>query len=272
MSRSQPAITNPAQHFFTWSGSKGQLEWYNKEKQERIPVKMPFTFMVLDELATIAGFCEPDESSFWANEVRSVVREELTVKTAKGTKEVGLYSKLTDVRSKGAKYAKSIYIAHKVGDDYVLGNIKASGAALTAWIELGQKNVVGNGTVTLTDKVEAKKGTNTYFVPVFEYRSSTDEEDGAAIKLDKQLQVYLSHYLSAAKEETHEPAWPSEVAADKPAKPDMSDPANQPFIAARNRSASKADNVADDQAVQSYQDSVDASYEEPTFDPNDIPF
>lgn len=199
MSRSNPTPTNPAQHFFTWSGSKGQLEWYNKEKQMRVPVKIPFEFMVLDELATITGFCEQDTSSYWSNEVRNVTREELTVKTSRGTKQVGLYKDLADVRSKGAKYAKSIYIAHKIGDDYVIGNLKASGAALTAWIEFGNTCVPQNGKTRLTGSIEGKKGTNTYLIPVFEYDHISKKENDIALELDRDLQVYLSQYLSASQ-------------------------------------------------------------------------
>lgn len=200
MSRSNPTPTNPSQHFFSWSGSKGRLEWYDKEKQERIPVKIPFEFMVLDELATITGFNEQDSSSYWSNEVRSVAKEELNVKTSRGTKQVGLYKDLADIRGKGAKYAKSIYIAHKDGSgNYVIGNIKASGAALTAWIELGNKYVVGNGTVSLVGSTEGKKGATVYKIPTFEYRSSTEEENKLAIDLDKELQLYLSQYLASAQ-------------------------------------------------------------------------
>jgi hypothetical protein len=204
MSRSNPTPTNPAQHFFTWSGSKGQLEFYDKEKQERVKVPLPFEFMVLDELNTITGFCEQDSSSYWSNEVRSTTRDELIVKTSRGTKQVGLYKDLTDVRSKGAKYAKSIYIAHKnKAGEYIIGNIKASGAALTAWIELSSKYITQNGKIRLTGSIEGKKGATTYQIPTFEYDHIDSDENKIAIELDKELQVYLSQYLSAPKFDEH---------------------------------------------------------------------
>lgn len=202
MSRSQPALTNPAQHFFTWSGSKGQLEFYDKEKQERIKVPLPFEFLVLDELATITGFSEQDKSSYWSNEVKSL-KDEFTVKTSGGTKQIGLYQNLADVRAKGAKYAKSIYIAHKnKAGEYIIGNLKASGAALTAWIELGSKQILQNGKVTVTGSTEGKKGTTVYQIPNFEWTHSDNEEDTAAIELDKELQIYLSQYLAANQSES----------------------------------------------------------------------
>ena len=113
---------------------------------------------MLDELATITGFCEPAKSSYWSNEVRSVANEEFTVKTSNGTMEVGLYRNLTDVRSKGAKYAKSIYVSFNENGNWRMGNIKASGAALTAWIEFGKKHQVMGGRCSITGSEKAKKG------------------------------------------------------------------------------------------------------------------
>lgn len=199
MSRSNPIPTNPAKRFFKWSGSKGKLVWYDKEQQSEVEVTLPFTFLVLDQLATITGYCEQDGSGYWSNEVRSVAKEEFTVRTSKGTKQAGLYKDLADVRSKGAKYAKSIYIAYKESDEYVIGNIKASGAALTAWIELSDRYVVLNGKVSLTGATQAKKGATDYFIPTFEWSNSDSDEDEIAKSLDKELQIYLSQYLTVAQ-------------------------------------------------------------------------
>jgi len=255
MSRSQPTATNPATRFFQWKGGEGKLEFYDKEQAKRINVPLPFEFLVLDELATITGFCEPDESGYWSNEVRSVAKEELTVRTAKGTKQVGLYKDLADVRSKGAKYAKSIYIVYKTKEGYEIGNIKASGAALTAWIEFGNKYVVQNGKVTLTGAEEAKKGTNTYWTPVFEYSSATKEEDAEAINLDVDLQVYLSQYLAARPETArHE---------DDAIDPDLGKATEEEILDYEARKAAKHKlNDEDDAAVTAYQDDVVNGFED----------
>lgn len=198
MSRSNPIPTNPAKRYFKWSGSKGKLMYYDKEKQQEVEVKLPFTFLVLDQLATITGFNEQDKSSYWSNEVRSIAKEELVVRTSNGTKQSGLYKDLADVRSKGAKYAKSVYLAFEDNGEYVIGNLKAAGAALTSWIEFSNKVVVTNGKVSLTGSEEAKKGATTYFTPTFLWSSSDTDQDEIANDLDKELQVYLSQYLAAA--------------------------------------------------------------------------
>jgi hypothetical protein len=196
MSRSQPTLTSPVTKFFRWYGKEGKLAHYDKEAEKEVKVKLPFRFLVLDELATIAGYSNDDQSGFWSNEVRSVAHEEFTVRTSKGTKEVGLYKDLAYSKSKGAKYAKSIYIAYEEGDEHVIGNFKATGAALTTWIDFSKKNRVMNGAVVLKGSEEAKKGATVYFVPIFEYVPVTPEENDRAIELDKQLQIYLSQYLS----------------------------------------------------------------------------
>ena len=215
MSRSQPANENPAKRFFRWSGSKGQLAYWDKELKKDIPVKLPFEFLVLDQLATITGYSDQDSSGFWSNEVRSTKRDPFTVKTSAGTKEVGLYADLAESRSKGAKYAQSIYMSFKENeeDGFVIGNIKASGACLNAWIELSKKCAIGNGKVRLTGSIEGKKGRNTYQIPVFEWDHSEDDEDKIAIELDKELQVYLSQYLSKNATSDDE-AWPSKQVDD----------------------------------------------------------
>lgn len=197
MSRSNPTPTNPARKFFTWKN--GKLAYYDKEKQQNIEMPLPFEFLVLDQLATITGFCEPDNSSYWSNEVRSVAKEEFTVRTSNGIKQAGFYKDLADVRAKGAKYAKSIYIAYRDADGLVMGNIKASGAALTAWIELGNKCIIDNGKILLTGAEEATKGKTTYYVPIFEWIHSDSDEDEIAVELDKELQAYLSQYLTTKK-------------------------------------------------------------------------
>lgn len=153
--------------------------------------------MVLDELSTITGYSETDQSGFWSNEVRNITRDKLTVKTGKGTRAVGLYRDLGEVRGKGAKYAKSIYIAHKdQTGDYVIGNIKASGAALTAWIEFNNTCKPQNGKVRLTGSTDGKKSNTIYAIPTFEYLHIDSTENDIAIELDKQLQIYLNQYLA----------------------------------------------------------------------------
>lgn len=265
MSRSQPTLTNPSQHFFSWSGSRGQLEWYDKDNQKNVPVKIPFTFLVLDELATIVGYDDQAGTGYYSNEVRSVAREEFHVKAKGGTREVGLYANLK-VRAKGAKYAKSIYIAHQINGEWVIGNIKASGAALTAWIELGQKHQLGNGKISLTGSTEATKGATKYQVPTFEWSNSETEEDTEAVKLDKELQIYLSHYF--AMQHTVQEEIPSDVDQSV----GLATPEQQASYVKPTRSQVERDPVTTYQEIAGNEQGIpDYNPDEP-INLNDIPF
>lgn len=201
MSRSSPTLTNPAAHFYEWKAGAGKLHYYDKEKATNIEIKLPFEFLVLDELATITGFSRPDNASYYSNEVRNSAKEEFTVKLKGQVRYVGLYKNDQQIvqTPKAAKYTKSIYIAHKEGEGFIIANLKAPvGSALSAWIDFTQKHKVQNGKIILTkgEPLETPNG-DTYYPPHFEYVSASKEEDAAAIALDKDLQVYLSQYLAA---------------------------------------------------------------------------
>lgn len=200
MSRSNPTPTNPAQHFFSWAGGKGQLQFYDKEKKENIAVPLPMEFLVLDELATMTGYNKKLESGYWSNEVRSTKKEEFIVRTKNGIAQSGLYEQLADVRGKGAKYAKSIYFAHRnSAGDYIIGNFQAAGSALSAWIDFGNNHVPTNGKVRISRGEKQDSPVGDFYPPAFTFLPSTPEEDAEAIRLDKELQIYLNQYLAAAE-------------------------------------------------------------------------
>lgn len=197
MSRSNPTTTNPARKFYSWAGSDGNLVYWDKDQEKEIKVTVPFEFMVLDQLSTITGWSDEDESRYWSNEVRDITNDELTVKTSKRTHAVAKYGDLTEVRAKGAKYAKSVYIAFKDGNELVIGNFKVYGAALTAWIDFTKKTDVYKCAVVLKGKSDVQtKGKTEYYLPVFEKKQVTPDTNEEAVRLDKELQDYLRAYFS----------------------------------------------------------------------------
>lgn len=216
MSLSNPQIKNPATRFLQWRGGAeafkeggktrhegGRVTWYDKEAQEENEVALPFSFIVLDEMTTITGYSEKDQSGFWSNEVRNLSTDKLVVKTKSGTVAAGLYGDISDlIKSKGAKYAQSVYIAYKDDDgELAIGNIKIAGAALTAWIEFKKRFDISQCAVFITDEPKLeKKGTNYYFSPVFEGQNMSDATKAEAVKLDEELQKYLNTYFSRKPE------------------------------------------------------------------------
>lgn len=206
MSRSNPNLQNPAHRFFEYKAGSGELQYYDKEKQERITVPMPFEFLVLDQLNTITGYSRPDKASYYSNEVRNSAKEEFVIKLKGAHVVTTMYKNEHGVVQvpKAAKYAKSVYVAYQEAGEWVIGNIRLSGSAMSSWIEFNQKHKVENGKVIMTKgaKVEGEQGD--YFPPAFEYVSASKDEDDIAITLDKALQIYLSQYLSAPKHEEAE--------------------------------------------------------------------
>jgi hypothetical protein len=206
MSRSNPTLTNPAQHFFEWKGGAGKLQWYDKENEKNVEVRLPFEFMVLDELFTITGYNKRSESGFWSNEVYGIKKDLMYVKTKSGPFEAALYENLTQTMKSGGKLARSIYIAHKgEGGKYMIGNIKASGSALSSWIEFRKKHAVDAGKVVMKRGEVQEAPTGEFYPPVFEWVKATDAEDEEAKALDRELQVYLKQYIAAPKDGEEEP-------------------------------------------------------------------
>lgn len=200
MSLSNPTLTNPAKHFFQWGGKAGHLVWWNKEEKREVEVKLPFKFIVLDQLATITGYSKSDESGIWANEVRNVGKDELFVRTKKGPLEAGLYQGLSTTIKRGGKYAKSIYIAHKgEGGVWVIGNLKAVGSSLSSWIEYTKRYNAETGVTTMARGEIQEAPTGQFYPPTYTWEKWTDDDYQAALKLDRELQIYLSNYLSAPK-------------------------------------------------------------------------
>lgn len=200
MSLSQERPTNPATRFL--EVKNGKVVYYDKESQENVEVTTPLEFIVLDQLATIKGWSDADESGYWSNEVKSVGRDVLTVRTSKGIKESGLWRDIKgSANLAGAHYRTSIYLAHQSTDGLAIANLSLKGAALNAWIEFTQKNRVNNVKVVLSGWADGKKGAVTYKVPVFEAVPLNEAEKEEAKALDRELQSYFNEYFNYTPED-----------------------------------------------------------------------
>lgn len=205
---------NPAKRWFQWDSDSKGFKYYDKEaphptdaskKGANIPVPLPFKFLVLDRLHTIAGFSDADKSSIYSNEVRDLKTQVLNVKIKKETVTSGLYEQIKGKPS-GARYCQSVYIAYfDEKNELQLGNIKMVGSSLGSWIEFckGKKITEGGIKVVSTKFVEKNKKIN-WNEPVFEAIKVKPETDAIAIALDTKLQSYLSEYFNNAKLETTE--------------------------------------------------------------------
>lgn len=189
-------LINPATRFFEWNGDKGNFKYYDKEAKKQVQLPLPFTFIVLDVLSKIGGFCEADNSGYWSNEVRDLKKESFVVRTKKGKAFTGIHEAVKSAALSGAKFAQSVYIAYK-GDNgnLQIGNITMIGSSLGAFIDFKKKSKVYDGATTVKEILEGKKGKTVYQMPVFKLIPRSQETFDECVALDKELQEYLKLYF-----------------------------------------------------------------------------
>lgn len=217
MSRSNPSdsLTNPSTRWFEWSGSRGVVEWFDKEKVnakgekgDKVEVPGKFSFLLLDTLYSVKGWHDPSQSGIYSNGVRDTRTDQMTVKAFKGgTLAEGLYGEIKDrVKAQGGKFSFDLYIAYKDGAGLKIGGFNLQGAAGSAWMDFAKdnKNALNTHAVMISGFDEGQKGSVKFKTPKFVLMTVTDTANDAAIELDKELQVYLSAYLKRNKAESQQ--------------------------------------------------------------------
>jgi hypothetical protein len=225
MSRSNPNSgserpTNPAVKFFEWSSTDKCLQYYDKtldnpetkQKGMSVNVKIPFMFLVLDQLSTVGGYRKRTKTMIWANEVRDTTKDILYVKSKDaGARSIededsNIYQEL---RVKDLKFIKSVYILFFDNDKtWKIGNIKMKGASLGSWFEFTSpdkksgkvKPDLNKVAVVLESFLYDDSGEVKFNKPVFAVKEGVPEEINAiAIEKDKELQLYLAEYFAYIK-------------------------------------------------------------------------
>lgn len=208
MSRSQPTLQNPAKRFFDWSAKNGQVRYFDKnlgDKGENVTVKMPFRFLVLDQVSQIGGGKKVGHGKdkefigYYSNAVRKfdINKERFIVRSKGGIVGEGTYQEVKAIT--GAKLVAGLYIAF-YGDDQELqiGYLKLAGSAMGQWFEFGKGRNVETGVISIErgEQEEDEQG-NPYFLPKYSQATNiSDTTEEAAIALDKELQTYLIAYFS----------------------------------------------------------------------------
>lgn len=207
MSRSANNETqNPCTRWMEWSGSKGTLSFYDKNKEgekkdKTIDVPIPFTFIVLDTLATIKGWHDGSDSGIYSNEVKDTTKQPLVVKAFKGgVLAEGYYRDIKDkVGNNGGNYIANIYCAYKGADGKLaIGCLQLKGAGLNAWVEFKNRHKadIMKQAVVVTGSVDGKKGTVLFKTPTFKMSPVSEETNTQALALDKILQEHFDIYFS----------------------------------------------------------------------------
>lgn len=240
MSRSNPTDNspNPSTRWYEWDGANGLVRYYDKAKGEVIAVPDGFTYLLLDETATIKGWNDPAESGIYSNEVRDTRQDTMLVKLFKGGTVIasGLYADIKDrVAAAGGHFTATNYIAFRTGEQLHIGAIQFKGAALGAWMEFKKANraEIYKSAIQIKGFVEGKKGKVVFRTPVFHLKPIQEETEKLALELDKQLQTYLTGYFSRTKSAAAQPpAGPVPPTDDEPtmSEPPLPEPDGAPDI------------------------------------------
>lgn len=206
MSRSNPTSNNPhpCTRWFEFSGGKGTIGYYDKEKKEKVEVPIPFTFIWLDETATVRGWHDSSDSGIMSNEVRDTRSDVMVVKAFKGGELChGLYSQIRDkVGNLGGHFSTNMYLGYRENSGPLkLGCLQIKGAALNAWVEFKKVNLktLSTGAVTILSTKDGKKGSVHFKTPVFGSKEIKPETNEEAMELDRLLQTYLKAYFTRTK-------------------------------------------------------------------------
>lgn len=203
MSRSQPNIDapNPAVRWFEWNGEHGTVRYYDKDTKQNVPMALPFTFLLLDELASVRGWHDASDSGIYSNEVKDTRTGILVVKSFKaGSIAEGIYKDIKDrVNAAGGQYVANCYIAFKQnGSGLAIGSLRFKGAALGSWMEFrkNHRNDIYHKAINIVGYSEGKKGKVIFRVPTFDVKDISEATNNAAVDLDKQFQDWLDSYFS----------------------------------------------------------------------------
>lgn len=203
MSRSNPnenGIPNPAVRWFEWNGEHGVVRYYDKDEKKNVDVGAEFTFLLLDQLASVRGWDDASESAIYSNEVKDTRKDVLVVKSFKGGPLVeGLYKDIKDrVNTLGGQFVANCYIAFKNADgELSIGSMRFKGSALGAWMEFSKAHRADlyKKAVGIRGFQEGKKGRVVFRTPVLKVIDTTPETDQQAVGLDAELQTFLKGYF-----------------------------------------------------------------------------
>lgn len=199
LKREVTTTTNPTSKFLEWKSNNKSFSYYDKETKQNVEVKLPLTFIVLEEYHKISGFSDSDQTGIYSNEVLQIGTEELEVKTFKGRIIAkGLYKDIKGaVNSAGGNYHKSIYAVTKEGE---LINISLKGAAVSKWSKLVEKGAwkrLSDEWISIESAEDHKKGMVKYSTPNFVFNTSLSENEFKTVKAKAtELENYLTTYFA----------------------------------------------------------------------------
>ena len=199
LDRPTKAASNPAKKFLNWKSNEKCFSFYDKESQQNVRVELPLKVLFLEHYHTVKGWNNASESGIFSNEVYSIGKEPLSVKSFKGGEIAsGLYKEIkTEIKSEGAVYYRSIYVMTETGE---LINLQLKGSAVSNYSNFYNDNnhLLDNQWIEVNEFQEGKSGAVSYTVPVFKVGDFlTKEQNLKADDVVSVLQSYVNEYKEA---------------------------------------------------------------------------
>lgn len=238
---------NPCTKFLQWKTLKktvivdeeevetikgGSFVYYDKDTKTNIPIKLPLKFAILNmDLACFKGYDESRKRGVWSNEVNKPEQE--VVIRCKEEKLLSFkrseYKINGDkIKSLGAKFTNSVYIAVLNEKEWEIWNLQLSGASLTGspedfnkltedekkdgWFSFTKhnKSKLYSNFVEVASFKAKKKGTNKFVIPVYTLGEEIDDSTAEILnELDVKFNDFLAYYFNKPL---------AEVIADKTSK------------------------------------------------------
>lgn len=216
-------LPNPAQRWFEWRGSEGIFRYYDKDAKANVNCKLPFTFILLNQMATIRGYNKRAKSGIYSNEVRDTRSEPFVVKMFNGEKVAeGFYAAIKDtITAKQGHFATSAYIAFKDGDKLKIGCIHFQGCSLGPWFDFVKenRNDIYKKAVVVREAKKDDSGAIEFNAPVFSLMDVKPETDDEAGKLQEQLKEFHAKYFAQPVAKVAQPEPGEEPQPNPPDEP-----------------------------------------------------
>lgn len=190
-------VDNPIQFYFEWKGGldTASFTYWDKEKEKRLNFDQ-LTFLMVADRNTAKGYDESNSCGIYANEVKDLRYEKMSVKSYKGGLIAeGLWSEISaKVAGRGGKFCKAVYgvlINEKKGTCAPVC-IQLYGSALAPWFD-GKFRKSKRLITAAKDPNEQKKGATKYYQPSFVYGQEIKDQELKAkvFEQGKLIQKFL---------------------------------------------------------------------------------
>lgn len=228
-------VDNPASKLLKWKSSEGTFQYYNKNTEENVNIKLPFEFAIIEEkYVSFNGFDSENSTNIWSNEVKNA-NDKVVVKSGQNILAEFKKSDWKKVKDnsecKEVNYTQILYAVADLGEGNELirimlnkgsfhgsilkdkkTNVEFPGQEDDGWIRFLQNTTKKNSTNVIydyhfkvTNTKTKKNGAVNFTIPVFELGSKVSDSDSQ--EYDNYSTIVDDYFInkSLSKAEVKEP-------------------------------------------------------------------